>query len=70
MLSIREYRDKFEPYLNDLIADLEIQGGWKNQSTMAINFVSFKNSYESGTICLIGDDTKILIGYETYEFIL
>ena len=61
MPSSKEYHDKIEPYLNDLIDDLKTQGEWKIQLTIAINFISSKDSNETSTVYLISDDTEIMI---------
>ena len=50
MPSIKEHHDKIEPYLNDLIDDLKTHGEWKIQLTVAINFISSKDSNETSTV--------------------
>ena len=52
MLSIEDYLDKIEPYLNDLIDDHKTQGEWKIQLTMAVNLISSKDSNETRTMHL------------------
>ena len=42
-LFINDYLDKIEPYLDDLIDNHKIQGEWKIQLTIAINFISSKD---------------------------
>ena len=41
-LSIKEYLDEIEPYLNYLIEDLKTKRDWKFTLTMAINFFPLK----------------------------
>ena len=41
-LSIKEYLDEIEPYLNYLIDDLKTKRDWKITLTMAINFFPLK----------------------------
>ena len=53
------------PYLRDIINDHKIQGEWKIQLTMIINFISSK---DSGEICLMhttSDNMEIMIGNKT-----
>ena len=66
-LSIKEYLNKFKPYLNDLIDDLKTKGEWKIKLTMTINFFSSKDSNETGTMYTKSDSIEIIIGDETDE---
>ena len=50
MLSIDGYLDKIEPYLNNLIDNHKTQDEWKIQVTMAMNFISSKDSDEACTM--------------------
>ena len=43
-LSLDEYLNKTEPYLRKIIIDLQNSDTWKTQLTIAINFVSSKDS--------------------------
>ena len=45
-LSLDEYLNKIETYLRNIIIDLEYSDTWKTQLTIAINFVSSKNTEE------------------------
>ena len=44
MLSIEDHLDKIEPCLNDLIDNYKTQAEWKTRLTVAINFISSKDS--------------------------
>ena len=68
-LSIKDYLYEIESYLNDLIDDLQTQGEWKIQSTMAINIFYSKDSEESRIMHTKSDDIEIMIGNETNEII-
>ena len=68
-LSIEDYLDKFEPYLNGLIYDHKTQAEWKIQLTMAINFIFSKDSDETRTRHTKSDNIDIMIGNETDEII-
>ena len=41
-LSVKEYLNKIKPYLRDIINNLQFSDTWKNQLTIAINFISSK----------------------------
>ena len=58
-----------KPYLSDIINDHKTHGEWKIKLTMAINFMSFKDSDETRTIHRKSNNTKIIIGNETNEII-
>ena len=45
-LSIEEYLNKVRPYLKDIITDLKKSDAWKIQLTIAINFMSSKDTDE------------------------
>ena len=45
-LSIKEYFNKIEPYLRDIIINLQTSDSWKIQLTITINFISSKDVYE------------------------
>ena len=72
-LSIEEYLDKIRPYLSDIINNHKIQGEWKNQLTIAINFLLFNFltflSSETRTMHSKSDNIEIIIGNETDEII-
>ena len=46
-LTIKEYLYMIKPYLSDMINDYITQGEWKIQLTIAINFISSKDSDET-----------------------
>ena len=58
-LSIEEYLRRVRPYLSNKINDLKTQGDWKNQLSMAINFMSSKDTNETRTSK--SDDIEIMI---------
>ena len=60
-LFIDDYIDKTERYLNDLIDNHKTKGEWKIQLTMAINFISSKDSDETRTMHTKSDNIKIII---------
>ena len=43
-LSLGEYLNKIEPCLRDIIIDLQNSDTWKIQLTIAINFISSKDT--------------------------
>ena len=49
-----------------MINDVETQGDWKIQLTMAINFISSKDSKETCTMYSKSDNIEIMIGSETF----
>ena len=49
-LLMKEYFDQIKPYLKDIIIDLKKPDTWKIQSTIAINFISFKDHDEERVI--------------------
>ena len=58
-LSIEEYLRRVRPYLSNKINDLKTQGDWKNRLSMAINFMSSKDTNE--TRASKSDDIEIMI---------
>ena len=52
-----------------MINDLNTQGEWKIQSTVAINFFSSKDSKETRTMYTRSNNIEIMIGNETDEII-
>ena len=45
-LSTEEYLNKIRPYLKDIKNDLKLSDTWKIQLTIAVNFVSSKDTEE------------------------
>ena len=58
-LSIEEYLRRIRPYLSNKINDLKTQSDWKNRLSMAINFMSSKDTNETRTSK--SDDIEIMI---------
>ena len=67
MLSIKEYLGKIRPYSSKMINDLTTPGEPKIQLTIAINFISSKDSKETCTMHSKSNNIEIMIGNETYE---
>ena len=67
--SIKEYLYEIKSYLNGLIDDPKTQCEWKNQLTIAINFISSKDSDETCITHTISDNIEIMKGNETAEII-
>ena len=68
-LSVGEYLDKIRQYLSNIINDLKSQWEWKIQLTIAINFISSKDSKGTRTMQIYSDNIEIMIGNETDEII-
>ena len=68
-LSIKEHIDIIRPYLSDIINNHKTQGEWKIHFTMAIYFISSKDSDETRTMHTKSDNIKIMKGSETEEII-
>ena len=49
-LPIKEYLDEMKPYFKDILNNLIKSDKWKTQLTIAINFISFK---ETGEECVM-----------------
>ena len=56
-------------YLSDILNDHNFQGERKIQLTMAINFISSKDSNETHTMHTKSDNIEIKVGNETGEII-
>ena len=48
-LSTEEYLNKVRPYLKNMINDLKLQGQWKFQLSITINFFSSKDTNKTCT---------------------
>ena len=68
-LSIEEYLDKIIPYLSDIINNHKTQEELKIHLTMAINFISSKDSDETEIMHSQSDNIEIMIDSETDETI-
>ena len=53
----------------NIITDHKTQGEWKIHLTMAVNFISSKDSDETCTMHTQSDNTEIMMGSETDEII-
>ena len=77
VLTPSEYLDMIRPYLSDIINDHKsqvttehkAQSEWKIQVTIAINFISSKDSDETHTMHAKSDNVEIMMGSETNEII-
>ena len=56
-------------YLSDIINDHKTQGEWKIYLTMAISFISSKDSDETRTMHSNSDNIEIMMSSETDEII-
>ena len=62
-LSVRQYLNKITPHLYDLINDHRIaRRVWKIQISMRVNYISSKDTGETLTIYVWGDNTNIMRG--------
>ena len=68
-LSIKDYIDIIRSYLRDIINNHKTQGEWKIHLTMAINFISSKDSDEIRTMHTKSDNIGITMSSETNETI-
>ena len=57
------------PYLSDMINYHKSEGEWKIQLTLAINFMSSKDSEETRTMHTKSHNIEIMMGNETDEII-
>ena len=69
LLKIREYINTIRPYLSDIINNHKTQGEWKIHSTMAINFISSKDSDETRPMHTKNGNIEIMMSSETDEII-
>ena len=58
-----------KPYLSNMINNHKTQVEWKIQLTMAVNFISSKDSNETRTMDSNIDNIETLIGSETDKII-
>ena len=64
-LSPKEYLDIIEPYLSNMINDHETRREWKIQLTTQINFISSKDSEETGAMHTKSRNIEITMSSET-----
>ena len=57
------------PYLSDILTDYKTQGEWTIHLTIAINFISSKDSDETCTMHTKSANIEIMMGGETDEII-
>ena len=69
ILSLNDKLDVIRQYLSHTINDHKTQGEWKIQLTMAINFISSKDSEEIRTMYTKSDNIEIIISNKTDEII-
>ena len=68
-ITIKEYLDMIWPYLSDILTDYKTQGEWTIHLTIAINFISSKDSDETCTTHTKSANIEIMMGGETDEII-
>ena len=68
-LSIQEYIDIIRPYLSDIINNQKTQVEWKINLTIAITFISSKNSNETRIVHSESDNIEIMMSSKTDEII-
>ena len=68
-LSIKKYLKMIKPYLSNKSWVERTSSDWKIQLTMAINFISSKDSDETRTMHTKSNNVEIRIGSETNEII-
>ena len=66
---IKEYLGMTRSNLNDIINDHKTQGKWKIHLTMAISFISSKDSDETRTMHKKIDNIEIIMGGETDKIV-
>ena len=59
-LSVKEYLDKFKPYLRDIINCLQNSETWNIQLTIAINFISSKDVEEKRVMNSKSNNTEFM----------
>ena len=57
-LSLDEFLNKSKPYLRDIIIDLQRSDAWKIPLTIAINFISSKDTEEESVMHSTSDNMK------------
>ena len=66
---LKEYLDMIRPYLNGIITDHKTQGEWNIHLTIAIKFISSKDSDETQIGHSKSDNIGIMISNEIEEII-
>ena len=68
-LSVEEYLNKTRPYLKVIIYNVKKYYTWKNQLTIANNFISFLNNDEGHVMHSKSDSKEVTINEEADEVI-
>ena len=67
---VKEYLNKIQPYIRDIVNDLKQSGTWKIQLKIAINFISSQDdNYEDRVMHFKSDNIEIMSSDEANEFI-
>ena len=69
ILSLKDYLNVIRPYLSRMINGHKTQGEWKIKLTMAINFLSSKDSEETHIMNSLSDNMEIMIDNEIDKII-
>ena len=67
ILSLDQYFNKIKPYLRDIIIDLQSSDTWKVYLTVAINFMSSKDTEEERVMHSNSDNLKFTSYNDTNE---
>ena len=69
-LSVKQYLNKITSHLYDLINDHRIaRRVWKIQISMGVNFISFKDTWETRTIYVWSNNKSIMWGSDTDDIV-
>ena len=67
---VKEYLNKIQPYIRDIVNDLKQSDTWKIQLKIAINFISSQDdNYEDRVMHFKSDNIEIMSSDEANEFI-
>ena len=69
ILSLDQYFNKIKPYLRDIIIDLQSSDTWKVYLTVAINFMSSKDTEEERVMHSNSDNLKFTSYNDTNEVV-
>ena len=69
MINNDQIQGKRKIHSENIITNHKTQGGWKIHLTMAINFISFKDSDKTRIMHRKSDNIEIMMGRETDEII-
>ena len=66
---VKEYLNKIQPYIRDIVNDLKQSDTWKIQLKIAINFISSQDdNYEDRVMHFKSDNIEIMSSDEANEF--